>query len=297
MPSITLYQCVPSYLPRATVRLIKSLANTECKILLDIEDSIQDIENPHLTPQLKIKAREDLLQIARSLSPQKFSIRINSLSGKELEKDKKLLYSIRTNIESVFIPKVESKDELIAFYDEFKNDFKINLIIETQKGIDNIEGIINTAFADKIEFIFFGNYDFHLDTNTYPIIEQNNSRYWEIVLPIISKAEKNNICFGNSPYTNIADLNCLNFSLAKLLELCKKDFGLMSLHKTQTIHYRMLISKLAGGKPYSEEQHLFSHTIDEFKKNRLKGRSFAFASNKKIITPQEYLLLKRKQNG
>lgn len=297
MPAITLYQCMPAYKPAPTSRLIKSIANNDCKILLDIEDSIQDVENPSLTPGLKIKARKDLFEITCNLPRQKFSLRINSIVGKEFEKDKAILHKVGDHIESVFIPKVESATELILFCNEFKNQFKINLIIETQKGIDNLDKILISPFADNIEFVFFGNYDYHLDTNTYPIAEQNNQSYWNIVTPIISKTEKNNLNFGNSPYVNIADTHGLHYSFDKLLTFCKRDFALMSLHKTQTIFYQSLINKLDSNKLINRRTDHLTHTMDEFRKNKLKGRSFAFDSLKHIITPQEYLLMKQKQNG
>ncbi|HLG04034.1 MAG TPA: aldolase/citrate lyase family protein [Bacteroidia bacterium] len=296
MTGISLYQCIPSYKPLPTVRLIKSLPETNCKILIDIEDSIQDVQNPELTPDLKAQARRDFAEIVRNLPDHKFSLRINSLRSKEFEQDKELLHRFANNIESVFLPKVESSSELIAFYNEFGDKHKLNLIIETQRGIESIDEILSSPFNAGIDFVFFGNYDFHLDSNIYPITEQNTLNYWKIVAPIISKVENRKLNFGNSPYANIADIHCLDFSVMQLTKLCSQNFALMSLHKTQTIYFQKLIAEWRQNKMQSKIINHNGFTSDVFINKKQKGRSFAW-DGKRIITPQEYLLLFRKENG
>ncbi len=296
MTGITLYQCIPSYKPLPTVRLIKSLADSKCKILLDIEDSIQDVQHPDLTADLKAKARQDFADIIQNLPDQKFSLRINSIRSNEFLHDKELLHKFADNIESVFIPKVESSNDLTIFQNEFGDKYKLNLIVETQQGIDNIDEILSSKFKSNIDFVFFGNYDFHLDNNIYPITEQHTLNYWKIVEPIISKVESHKINFGNSPYANIADTNCLDFSIMQLTKLCKQSFALMSLHKSQTIYFQKLIAEWSLNKLRSKKNNHNGFSLDTFTSKKQKGRSFAL-DNKRIITPQEYLLLLKKQNG
>lgn len=87
MTGITLFQCVPCYKPAATARLIKPLLDMDCKILLDIEDSIQDVQNPNLTSKLKHNARRDCEEILNYFPNQKFSLRINSAGSDEFQHD------------------------------------------------------------------------------------------------------------------------------------------------------------------------------------------------------------------
>ena len=280
-----------------TVRLIKSLAGSDCNIHLDLEDSIQDVQNPELTPKLKADARRDFAEIILNLPNQKVSLRVNSVRSIEFQKDKELLWQFVDNIESVFIPKVESSDDVGIFSKEFSDRFKLNLIIETQLGVDNIDEILSSRLNNNIDFVFFGNYDYHLDTNTYPITEQYTLEYWKIVEPVIFKVERHKKSFGNSPYANIADTNCLDFTLRQLTKLCKRNFALMSLHKIQTIHFQKLVHELDLNKSISEQNNLNDFTLDSFTNNKQKGRSFAVDGNKRIITPQEYLLLLKRKNG
>jgi hypothetical protein len=297
MQSVTLFQCIPSYKPLPTVRLIKSLAAGNCKILLDLEDSIQDVQNPELTPRLKVNARQDFAGIVRNLPDLKISVRINSVRSTEFEKDKEILRQFDNNIESVFIPKVENRSDLEIVSNEFPSGYKMNLIIETQRGIDNMDEILSSDLKENIDYVFFGNYDYHLDTNTFPVTEQYNPDYWKIVEPVISGVERHKMNFGNSPYANVADTNCLDHILMQLTQLCKRNFALMSLHKIQTSHFQNLIKEWNLDQSISERNNKDDFSLDTFTINKQKGRSFAFDSKKRIITPQEYLLLLKRQNG
>src|SRR5579871_5635537 len=117
MPATTIFQSIPAYKPAATVRIIKSL-NHHCKIFLDIEDSIQHLQNPALTHELKVKAREDFEEIIQNAPDTKFSLRVNAVNSKEFQYDKILLKKFEHKIDSVFIPKIESSNDIDFFYKE-----------------------------------------------------------------------------------------------------------------------------------------------------------------------------------
>jgi citrate lyase beta subunit len=296
MSSIDLFQCIPAYKPAATARMIKSLSEHNCKVLLDIEDSIQDVQTPSLTEVLKRKARSDFEEIVNLCPNERFSFRINSVRNSEFQYDKLLLEKYINKIETVFIPKVESSSDIAAFYTAVPHRYRLNIIIETQNGVDNLNEILCSRFREHIDYVFFGNYDYHLDNDTYPIAEQYSLTYWKIIEPIIAKVESHHLKFGNSPYANIADKATLDFSLIQLTKLCKANFALVSLHKEQTQHLEKLINTGQTSSGRAKEHRENNLTLSGFNTHKQKGRSFSFADNK-IITPQEYLLALRKQNG
>ena len=158
---MTVFQCLPSYKPIATLKVIGSVREFGCRILLDLEDSIQDVIDPDATIYLKEQARIDLLKICSSLPNQQFDIRINKANTTARADDELLLRGI-SNISSIFIPKVESAAELEEFSERFDHRYKLNIIIETLNGINKLEEILNSKVAHKIEYVFFGNYDYHL---------------------------------------------------------------------------------------------------------------------------------------
>jgi len=71
----------------------------------------------------------------------------------------------------------------------------------------------------------------------------------------------------------------------------------MSLHKIQTSYYQNLIKEWNLNQSISGKNSQDDFTLDTFTTHKQKGRSFAFDSKKRIITPQEYLLLLKRQNG
>ncbi len=296
MNKFTIYQSIPAYKPFPTIRIIKSVI-PKCKVVLDIEDSIQDVQNQSLTPYLKNKARNDFETIIKNLNNIKVSLRINNLRGNEFIHDKVLLHKYGKNIESIFLPKIENSDDLRIFKNEFGDNFKTCIIIETKKGINNLNQILNSKIISNIDFVFFGNYDYHLDRNIYPVTEQYSKEYWELIKPIIYYSKKHNIGFGNSPYTNINDKKTLEFSIFQLSKLYKHKFAVMSLHKKQTdFFYDLLFKRKFTEKILKINDNSTPLTIDNFISNKQKNRSFALYNNR-IITPQEYLLLMSKKKN
>jgi hypothetical protein len=149
--------------------------------------------------------------------------------------------------------------------------------------------------------VFFGNYDYHLDTDFYPIREQNSWAYWALVQPLIRTIEELGMNFGNSPYAHICDTEGLRSIVHWLSSTCNKRFAVMSLQFNQTRTFYCLREENLSAN-INSLQDMDSDPgkiLMEFEENRLKGRSFSLAGNtRRIITPQEYLLArKRKEDG
>lgn len=295
MKNCSLFQCIPAYKPAPTVRLIQRLTKFDCNILLDLEDSIQDLIDAKNTRDLKENARKSVLSIAAQLPETSFYIRINKPGTEESYRDYELLNQIENQVLGVFIPKVEDYNSLLHFFNYCNSNFKLCLIIESSAGLNNLDFILNQLPKGILEYVFFGNYDYHLSSGVYPIPEQSSNTYWEIAKQIISISEKHNYAFGNSPYTALNDEATFNFLYKQLKQNCSLPFALMSLHFSQTKYFYNLSETQHNPElPYIScaEEIL---TTNLYLKNLQKGRSFAFLGNR-IITPQEYLLLNHRQN-
>ncbi len=288
----TIFQCIPCYKPLPTIRIIKSiLQQGNYRILLDVEDSIGDVFSQERDILLKTQARIDFNTIITSIKYFHFDVRINHVKSKEFKKDKQILIPYLSQIRSVFIPKIEGIDDLEIFFNHFPKQTKICLIIESLKGIENLENILKSKYVENIEYLFFGNYDYHLSQNSFPIKEQYTDDYWGIVSPIIKLVEKYNCNFGNSPYTSLNDFDILDYAFKQLTSFCTKDFAVMSLHKNQSFYFNKIINKIdfnnrvQGNINYQKHQNMSNI--------QLKGRSFALDKNQRIITPQEQLLMSK----
>jgi len=297
-----IFQCIPAYKPYVASRLINRIKKPECRIHLDIEDSIMDVEAPECTSILKQEARKALRIIIELCPDLKPDLRINSPGSPEFAADIELLRDLSEQLNSVFIPKVESEEDMeqvISVFGGGQNVYhKICPIIESKTGILNIKKIISGKMKKHIEYVFFGNYDYHLDADIFPLIEQNSAAYWTFIKPLIGQIENENLHFGNSPYADIDDSQSLQTIICRLSGICKRSFALMSLHQRQTEAYNELKSGNLPGmvrvrkvRPAPDPQKI----LDAFRENRQKNRSFSLTRGSlSIITPQEYLLAKRR---
>ena len=90
------------------------------------------------------------------------------------------------------MPKVDSYDQIKDCYDQIANSNKNNTsivpIIETKKGLENLENIL---LEDKerniIQYVHYGHYDYCLDNQFWPFPEPYHSEYWEIIENISKK--------------------------------------------------------------------------------------------------------------
>jgi len=236
---------------------------------------------------MKKQARKDLVAICRALPNLKFDVRINAVNSKEYKNDAQILKEISKQVSSVFIPKVETAAQLERFSENFPATL-INPIFETVAGINNIAEILTSPVRNKIDYAFFGNYDFHLDAQIFPVQEQNTAHYWQIVQPMIAAVEKHGLRFGNSPYAHLDDMATLSHIHHQLNLFCKRSYAVMCLHRSQTSFF------VQPGAEFPQDlvSTPSSGFVAAFIKNKLKGRSFALLPQNKIITPHEYLLSK-----
>lgn len=294
MKHATIFQCIPAYKPSVIARLIRSLDPFSCKIVLDLEDGIQDVVNPKNSTILKADARKAFEEILSLFPDRKFCIRINAISSDEFQKDIPLLEKYGDRIEILCLPKVENELAITTVQSCTSRKFRINLIIETQIGIRQLPQIVNKDNHHDIEYVMFGNYDYHLDLGIFPIVEQCSDEYWQMIAPLIKVTEDLNLKFCNSPYVNLADQATLHYSYQQLNCMCSDDFALLSLHKQQTCYLFNLINNIPTPTLENARKENAEFELDYFRKHRQKGRSFSLLGNR-ILTPQEYLLINRKK--
>jgi len=297
-----IFQCIPAYKPLVASRLINRLKKTGCRILLDLEDSIMDVDSPECTSVFKKEARKAAVIICEQCTDLKPDLRINSPANPEFLNDIEVLRHLKNRLNSVFIPKVASAEDIEQMVSAFGPGPgglpKLSPVIETKAGIRNIKRILSGRMKKHIGYVFFGNYDYHLDADIFPIVEQNSEAYWTFIKPLIGMIENENLDFGNSPYAGIGDFYSLQTIVSRLSGICNRRFALMSLHYRQTEVY----DKLREGKPVSPPNINKDRppsdprsVLDAFRRNRQKKRSFSINEDSlSIITPQEYLLAKRR---
>lgn len=284
---------------------IKKINDCNAIICLDLEDSVQDIFNPHNTPELKnchrkfIKHKFNSQPELRNIN---FGIRLNPVNSPENNLDIDMLGKIRDNIalKSVFITKVGSKDDVIELgkrLDERKIKYnEIVAVIETQNGFRNLKEIVS-SHLNKLRKIAFGYCDFNLDKGLFPFHHQDSEVYWNSVKFIISKTEiAKEVEFINSPFLELDNHKGFVKMLSNLNFLCKKNFGQITLtHEQSGLCRNFLNQKEEMNFEYHNEDinteaHAKNITTDFEKFNMKNGFSVAGKHGKYriLISPHVY---------
>lgn len=303
------YQCIPLYKEKVLSRMLRIIHEYDSCILLDLEDGIQDVCNPLNNKRLKELSRKVLLNLFTLLSPEdlpryNLNIRINSYGSEFFTHDLKVLQSIKVTWNSIFIPKIETRSDIENYIRTIKQNGILTRelipILETKKAILNLENILTGSYEGMCRVIFFGNYDYNLDSGIFPVVEQKFSEYWDFISPIIQRIEQAGYYFGNSPYAYIGDSETFYRILCNLFRRCSKPFSQISLHISQTRicnnfnkNYNFQYDSISPLVSIRQEKNLSSaeEIVHLFQENRLKGRSFSLITGtERIITPQEYLL-------
>jgi citrate lyase beta subunit len=289
LTNATIYQCIPCRDPVKTAELIKGLVTQmDIDIVLDLEDSIQHVTQPDLNDKLKQQARYDLKKILSLVPPSKnYRVRVNGFSSAHFEEDVQAIQSVGDQITGIVLPKVESHqalDDAIKILKPYVKQFSI--IIESTKGLQSVAKILGQPFRPEIHFVIFGNYDYQLDKGIYPIKDQNDYWYWNTIGPLITQVESLGYHFANSPYTNLRDLKTLINSVTELEKRCLNKFGLISLHRTQSVAY----NKYLNGIKETYHNHESKRIL---KQKKVPNSIFTFTTDGKIITPQETILAQR----
>ena len=289
---------------------IKSYAHHSW-LCFDLEDSIQDIRNPANTSILKQKSRESLCFIFQTycdkLSNLNIAIRINPIHSVEFIYDIDALAKSHAflNKLSLFLPKTESADDVLAFQDVLNsNNIQYNeviALIESKTGMANLPSLLNYK-SDKFNKIAYGHCDYNFSLGNFPFYHQDSDEYWNVVVPMMKLVESKGFLFINSPVLSL-DNQCLLDSTLEQLEShsTSESFGQIILtHKQARCccnHKRL--SLLSPFKAFDND----NNQINDKRKYALKlitdyeyylnGKAFSInGSNINLISPNEYLAAK-----
>ncbi len=277
-------------------RLINRLSvNNKINIILDLEDSIQDVRNETNNIVLKSEARNNLKNLLQDKIDINIGIRINQINTYDFRKDIEFLEeNIFFKWEYIVLPKVENLIDIQEYLKYLKKIQYNELIIciESQKGFINLKEIlsINLKSISKIQF---GHFDFFLDKGIFPIPNQDNFIFWEYCNKIISETEMYGYTYLHSPVSKLESNFVLSVS-NYLSSKCKNKFGIATVSINQSkILYKTNIEDakpLKIKKEHNRDKRLYALQIIKYFETS-KKKSFGFMCNLKdkcFIPPQEY---------
>ena len=288
-------------------KIINNLNNHNISIILDMEDSAQDLFNLDNNSKLKQICREGIKYLSNILNNlnNDFYIRINSIKDKNYEHD---ILSIKENINEensylgIFLPKVESYSDILKLKDDLKK-FKIKIIIisETLKGLENLDLILMQDQNNLIQGVHYGHFDYCYDANIWPFTEPFHFEYWDNIFRILNLLKKNKKIFIQTPYPLLNNPNFFWSSYRHIKENFPNQKFMMSLVnynkdllKKPSEILPIKLKKVSNDKNF---QIKFSKKIiDIYLSLRSKNKSFTL-DNKRFIPPHQFLMAKKFYNN
>jgi citrate lyase beta subunit len=270
----------------------KFLKNNNVQVILDMEDSAQNIFDKKLTVELKKKCRIGLLELSKNIDISRHFVRINSPLSKYFNEDLQILKSLdrQNKPAGIFLPKIEDYRTIHDFYSQ--TSLKVIPIIETKKGVKNLRKILENDKDNCILGVHYGHFDYCLDANLWPYPEPYHLDYWEIIINIAKLCREFKKIYINTPFPLINNYDIFWGTALKLSETIGESFY-MSLVNLNNKFYirpkkinRLKLKKISTSQIF---QYNFAQKIYlEYKNNFKASRSFSL-TKKRFVPPHQFL--------
>lgn len=229
--------------PDVTARLIRSTRRTPSTVVLDLEDSLWDVTDSAGTSTLRAAGRTDLVALAQLdrelFSRQRVGVRVNRVSGPDAAADFEALGRASRFVEfdTVVVTKIESGADVSQNLAQLKGGGvayrSVVPIVETRRGMDNLDDIIETSRSAGIERLAYGHFDLSLDSGWWPFPEPWESSFWTLAEPLIRRWESAGLEYVHPPYFQTHDEEGLALIIRRLERTCEREFGIITVGPRQ----------------------------------------------------------------
>jgi citrate lyase beta subunit len=315
---VVIYQFIPFAAGRVMERLIRSMGPGTMAVL-DLEDGYLDVRNPAQTSGRRASGRKQLLELCASAegrtNGQPLAMRVNVAGSEDFVRDLPVVCAASEafGLAVVMSPKVESAEQLRCAHADLNAagvEF-CNLVpmIETRKGIDQIDEVVAAAVALGSPAVIYGHHDYWLDAGFWPFPGPRDKSYWEPVQRIAGPALAAGLRYVHPPEAELRDEALLVEMVGRLHHLCGERFDLFSAGMSQTPILRRLMANASSGDDLSalsehcavepaEKEWLAKEICALFEKNNRPEHAFSVdARSGLFISPHEYLAAKSYLGG
>ena len=243
-----IYQFTAIQPPAVTARLIRASDGPSTTVVLDLEDSLWDVDDEARTAELKAVGRAALTDLARShpnlFAGQPIGVRINRISGPEaaLDIDALAQASRTVTFDCIVTTKVETAAEIattLARLREARVAFRTVIpIVETRRGIAALGEIAAAAAEAGLNSLCYGHFDYALDSGWWRIRDPREPDFWEGVEPLIRQIESAGLAYVHPPYFETRDRAGLGRIVERMTNVCGREFGLITVGPRQSAQAR-----------------------------------------------------------
>jgi citrate lyase beta subunit len=255
-----IYQFTAIQPQAVTARLIRASAGADTTVVLDLEDSLWDVDDEARTAQLKAAGRAALTDLARShanlFAGGPIGVRINRISGPEaaLDIDALAQASRTVTFDCIVTTKVETAAEITTAFARLREArvaFRTVIpIVETRRGIAALDEIAAAAAEAGLRSLCYGHFDYALDAGWWPIPDPREPDFWSGVEPLIRQIESAGLAYVHPPYFETRDGAGLGRIVERLTKVCGREFGLITVGPRQSAQARRTAER--GAEPSIE---------------------------------------------
>jgi len=275
-------------------------------LIFDFEDAIRDVFDLENEGSLKLSARETLTSYLPFPDDvrKRYLLRINAVGSSPFEADIEFLKSTKKYPPyAVMLPKVETADDVMALEIRSPSTMKIIPLIESEKGVQNIDSILKSS--KKIDSFCFGHMDYFLGKKRFPVpmTVKESRELADTITKLINSARRNNkeyIDMGYYYYGRWEDLKT-HCSYLTFISKGQVRIGKLVMHPEQITILNNMDMSIPSEYPLTiSNDHIMSKTkIRDYAKNIVK--TYENRPNKTvgvcmmgdiILTPQLYILAK-----
>ena len=261
------------FTPGHKLKYIRSLKEFPDILVIDLEDSV-----PQTKKDIALQTTQNFLE-ENYYNKSKIYVRI-PYNNKFIEK--KYQKIINKNLTGFILPKVQNKNDLKILLKfvvkqeklkKIKKKFRLSFIAETTNSIVNLNDIIKST--DRIDFIIYGEEDYHADLNGINFSEKLNNNYAKNFIPILAKS--NNVQAIFTPYLYLKNLKGLK---KHILDSVKLGYsGLLLIHPSQI----NLTNKFY--MPSNKDLEIAKQILASNKTKKYEGQNISVLKNKLIGPP------------
>jgi citrate lyase beta subunit len=283
---------------------VRKINNSGAVAVFDLEDSFLIPYKKNSSLKLKSLARKSITEFFNSFDSNnlKLGIRINNYKDTECKKDLSLLKRFKKiKWNCVFLPKVENLTCIKSYLYMLRNSGiqfnELIPIIESKKGVLNINKLCPLFCYNNIFKVAFGHCDYNLDSHFFPFRHLDDSKLLHVIKKISVTLKKFSLGYVNTPYLNLNDLKGFKTSLQNIFLKTGNDFSQVTLCKEQSgVFNSMYFSSkksLNTVKTLNCNKHGYATNILRLYETHFSGKKgFAINRNKILISPHEYIAAK-----
>jgi len=304
MSKSKLIQYLPLSHPKATMRMVRKLANNGIKAILDLEDSVQDPFDSKITKELKLAARKNFLDLISNeafnekVFHEEIFLRINSIDSEYFDADIETVLEIcktKFPLAGIFLPMVEEYSQIVRLHDILgSTNLQIQIVpmIETSLGMKNLSDILEQDQKNTIfKHVHFGLFDYALDSNLWPFPDPDHKKFWDIVLNISKLVIDYKKIYIHTPFPFMTDSD-LFWRATHHLEDTFPNHEVWSctLNSELSLSNDHEISELDISDKEFSSKDLIDHAElikNDFLNGRANKRSFSVGSSR-FIPPHQY---------